>query len=183
MIRTSLCTTKFRMRVKSFSPTIAKLSTGSLLAVMLLFFAATIATAQSSSVGNRTFSSEIKESKSDAIDSYTDHFFYATNPELNKRKLRSGDQSYIQEWLELRQAIAPLVKSSYEACVFGKRNGDAYWEFDLSASNGGSSYDYLSDVIYYYRNPNMVGVKLRPDSAAREWSAIRQNMYISTCGI
>jgi hypothetical protein len=172
------------MKLKPFPHTIAKFSIGPLLAAAVLLSGMAIATAQSSPVGRRTFSSEIKEPQSQAIDSYTDHFFYVANPELNKRQLRSGDQSYIQEWLALRQAIAPLVKSSHEACVFGKRNGDAYWEFDLSAANGGSSYDHLADVIYYSRNPSMAGVKLSPGSAAaREWSAIRQKMYISTCGI
>jgi hypothetical protein len=172
------------LKTQPFSHPITKFSAGLLLAAVLLISGATIATAQSSSVGSRTVSSEIKEPKSDAIDSYTDHFFYAANPELNKRKLRSGDQSYIQEWRAIRQAIAPLVKSSHEACAFGKRNGDAYWEFDLSMANGGSSYDHLSDVIYYSRNPDMNGIKLRSGSAAaREWSAIRQKLYISTCGI
>jgi hypothetical protein len=119
------------MKLKPFPHTIAKFSIGPLLAAAVLLSGMAIATAQSSPVDRRTFSSEIKEPQSQAIDSYTDHFFYGANPELNKRQLRSGDQSYTQEWLALRQAIAPLVKSSHEACVFGKRNGDAYWEFDL----------------------------------------------------
>jgi hypothetical protein len=125
-----------------------------------------------------------RESKNEAIDNFTDHFFYAVNPGLNNRKLRASDKTYIQEWNAIRRAIGPLVKSSHEACVFGKRNGDAYWEFDLGDSQENNSYDYLADVIYYQRNPNMAGKKLRPNTAAaREWSAIRRELFIHVCGI
>jgi hypothetical protein len=121
------------------------------------------------------------EPKNVAIDSYTDHFFYAANPELSQRKLRASDKAYIREWNAIRSAIEPLVKSSREVCL---RNGDGslYWEFDLGKDR--SSYDILADVIFYHRHPALAGQKLRPQTAdAREWSSIRKQMYISTCGI
>jgi hypothetical protein len=167
---------------KKLARSIAQLSTLSILTVALIASGAQMASAGPNS-NNRT-GVYPTEPKGDAIDSYTDHFFYAANPELNKRKLRSGDTAYAQEWQALREAIVPLVKTNREACG---RNGDSaglYWEFDLSAPQNASSYDYLADAIFYHRNPDMTGQKLRPNTAAaREWSAIRSKMFISTCGI
>jgi hypothetical protein len=165
-----------------FSRSIAQLSTLSILMVALIVTGAQMASAGSDS-NNRT-GVYPTEPKGEAIDSYTDHFFYAANPELNKRKLRSDDTAYAQEWQAIREVMVPLVKTNREACG---RNGDSaglYWEFDLSTSQNASSYDYLADAIFYHRNPDMAGQKLRPNTAAaREWSAIRSKMFISTCGI
>jgi hypothetical protein len=166
---------------KQLSRSIAQFSTLSILTVALIASGAQMAFAGPNS-NNRTGVYPTAP-KGDAIDSYTDHFFYAANPELNKRKLRSRDTAYIQEWQAIRGAMVPLIKTNREACG---RNGstDLYWEFDLDARQGTSSYDYLTDAIFYHRNPDMAGQKLRPGTAAaKEWSAIRRNMFISTCGL
>jgi hypothetical protein len=170
------------MQLKPFSRSaIAKFSALSIMTGMLVFSGMSIASAGPDS-NNRTFPLPT-ESKDVAIDSYTDHFFYAANPELNKRKLDSEESGYIREWQAIRQAIRPLIKSDRETCG---RNIDSsaepYWNFDLQTNM--SSYDYLTDVIFYHRNPDMAGQKLRPGTAlAREWSAIRRNMFVSTCGL
>lgn len=171
------------MQLKILSRSIAQLSALPILMGTLIFSGAQIARADLNS-NNRTFPVPT-ESKSVAIDSYTDHFFYAANPELKKRRLDADESGYIQEWRAIRYALMPLVKSNREACGRHADSSDApYWEFDLSASRQVSSYDYLTDAIFYHRNPNRVGQKLRLRTvAAREWSAIRRNMYISTCGI
>jgi hypothetical protein len=123
--------------------------------------------------------------KQAAIDSLTDNFFYQVNPELNKRKLRSSDKAYIREWQAIREVVATLVKSSSEVCFRGRdSNGNYYWEFDYRKQNGGDPYDYLTDVIYYHRNPDMAGMKLRPGTAsARAWSSIRRKLNAFVCGI
>jgi hypothetical protein len=175
--------TKSTMPSKSFSRSIAILSILSILASALVVTGAQIASADMNS-NNRTFPVPT-ESKNVAIDRYTDHFFYAANPELNKRKLGTNEMTYIQEWQAIRQAIVPLVKTDREAC--GRKvgsSGDPYWEFDLSASQNTFSYDYLADAIFYHRNPDMNGQKLRPGTAlANEWSAIKRKMFIYTCGM
>lgn len=174
---------QYIMQLKPLSRSIAKLSVLSILTSALMVTGAQIASADLNS-NNRTFSVPT-ESKNVAIDSYTDHFFYAANPELNKRRLDADETSYIQEWQAIRLAIVPLVKSNREVCGRHTVNSDApYWEFDLSTSIKASSYDYLTDAIFYQRNRDLIGQKLRPrTAAAREWSAIRRKMYISTCGI
>jgi hypothetical protein len=167
---------------KQFSRSLAQLSTLSILTMALMASGAEMASAGPNS-NNRT-GVYPTEPKGDAIDSYTDHFFYAANPELNKRKLRSDDTAYAQEWQALREAIAPLVKTNREACGRSVGSADLYWEFDLSAPQNASSYDYLADAIFYHRNPDLAGQKLRPNTAAaREWSAIRSKMFIYVCGL
>jgi hypothetical protein len=166
---------------KQLSRSIAQLSILSLLTVALIATGAQMASADLNSNNRAVYPTE---PKGEAIDSYTDHFFYAANPELNKRKLRSGDTAYIQEWQAIRETMVPLVKTNREACGRNLGSTDLYWEFDLDAPQNGSSYDYLADAIFYHRNPDMAGQKLRPNTAAaREWSAIRSKMFISTCGM
>jgi hypothetical protein len=174
------------MQLKPLSRSvITKFSALSILTGMFVFSGAQIAAAGSES-NDRTQpinASTPTEPRYIAIDSYTDHFFYAANPELNKRKLDSDESGYIREWQAIRQAIRPLIKSDRETC--GRNidtSADPYWNFDLQTNM--SSYDYLTDVIFYHRNPDMAGQKLRPGTAlAREWSAIRRNMFVSTCGL
>jgi hypothetical protein len=166
---------------KQLARSIAQLSILSLLAVALIATGAQMASADLNSNNRAVYPTE---PKGEAIDSYTDHFFYAANPELNKRKLRSGDTAYAQEWQAIREAMVPLVKTNREACGRNGDNAGLYWEFDLDALQNGSSYDYLTDAIFYHRNRDMAGQKLRPNTAAaREWSAIRSKMFISTCGM
>jgi hypothetical protein len=121
---------------KQLSRSIAQLSTLSILTVALIASGAQMASADLNS-NNRT-GVYPTEPKGDAIDSYTDHFFYAANPELNKRKLRSGDTAYIQEWQAIRETMVPLVKTNREACGRNLGSTDLYWEFDLDAPQNGS---------------------------------------------
>lgn len=179
---TSLYNSSQSTMPKKLSRSIAQLSTLSILTVALIASGAQMASAGPNS-NNRT-GVYPTEPKGDAIDSYTDHFFYAANPELNKRKLRSDDTAYAQEWQALREAIVPLVKTNREACRMGGRSETPYWEFDLYSPQDTSSYDYLADAIFYHRNPDMAGQKLRPNTAAaREWSVIRSKMFIYVCGM
>lgn len=117
-----------------------------------------------------------------AIDFYTDHFFYAANPELEQRKLRSSDRTYIQEWYAIRRAVAPLIVPSQDVCEdIGANEG--LWEVKLK-SDGDSTYNSLADAIFYHRNPQYRGKKLMPNTTvAAQWSAIRSEMLVNTCGL
>jgi hypothetical protein len=128
-----------------------------------------------------------KESKAWGIDFYTDHFFHAANPQLKGRKLRSSDRAYIQEWQAIRRAVAPSVKSSSEVCFRGAEATEAFWEVDVKLNKNGSgspTYDYLADTIFSHRNPEIAIRKIHPGTdAARQWSAIRSQMFVHTCGL
>ncbi|MEB3280473.1 MAG: hypothetical protein VKK42_16295 [Lyngbya sp.] len=133
---------------------------------------------------NGGFTQVVSQAPAQEIDFYTDHFFYQANPELQGRKLTSRDRDYLREWDNLRAAIAPLIKPTEEACPFEKPDGR--WEFDIDGKpeSYSSAYDYLADVIFYSRYPQMLGQKLSPGTVfAREWSTIRKRLYVSTCGL
>ena len=77
------------------SRSIVKIATLYVLAGTLFFSTSQSARANSNS-NNRTFPNPVQP-RSEAIDHYTDHFFYTVNPELKKRRLRATDYVYIQE--------------------------------------------------------------------------------------
>jgi hypothetical protein len=160
------------------------LKTSGLLALMMLTGALTTVTNQPAIAQSQPIP---KESKAWGIDFYTDHFFHAANPQLKGRKLRSSDRAYIQEWQAIRRAVAPLVKSSTEVCFRGADADQAFWEVDLKFNqngNGSPTYDHLADVIFSHRNPDINIRKIRPGStAARQWSAIRSQMFVHSCGL
>ncbi len=128
-----------------------------------------------------------KESQASGIDFYTNHFFHAANPQLKGRKLRSSDRAYIQEWQAIRRAVTPLVKSSSEVCFGGAEATEAFWEVEVKFNKNGSgspTYDALADLIFSHRHPEIAIRKISPGTnAARQWSAIRSQMFVPTCGL
>lgn len=120
------------------------------------------------------------------IDRYTDHFFYQVNPELQGRKLTTRDQEYIREWNNLRAVIAPMIRPTREVCYRAEQEPADLWDFNFQGMPDSYSnpYDYLADVIFYSRHPELLRQKLRPGtSEAQEWSAIREKLFVSTCGL
>jgi hypothetical protein len=134
--------------------------------------------------GNSNRTSHQAKSRDQVIDQKTDHFFYSVNPELNRRKLTQRDRAYVREWQTIRAAVAPLVKPTVEVCA-DPSPSDPKWEFDAIAGKSyQDTYDYLADVIFYSRNPKLAGQRLRPGTAyAKEWSAIRKELFIDVCGL
>lgn len=68
------------------------------------------------------------ESRDRAVDRLTDFIFYKLNPQLNNRRLQTGDRELIEEWQRLREAIDPRVKSVQEVC-YSPAPGETGWEF------------------------------------------------------
>lgn len=148
-----------------------------------LFFNVTIANAIPHHI-NTELTQVSRQAPADLIDQYTDHFFYQVNPELQGRKLTSRDREYIREWENLRAVIAPMIRPSREVCPF--ETSDVGWDFDFQGMPRSYSnpYDYLADIIFYNRYPQLIGQKLSPGtSEAKEWSIIRERLFVSTCGL
>ncbi len=125
------------------------------------------------------------ESREQAVDRLTDFLFYKVNPQLNNRKLQTGDREYIRQWQKLREAIDPRVKSVQEVCT-GVTPGETGWEFTtINGQTYEQTYDLLADTIFYSRHPQRTGQPIPKDDkiSISEWSAIRYYMYISNCGI
>ncbi|MBD2372744.1 MULTISPECIES: hypothetical protein [Leptolyngbya] len=123
------------------------------------------------------------QTREGAIDWQTDLFLHKVNPELNGRKLRLSDTSYIREWNAIRQAVNQEMKPNITECA-----GDQYWElYSYDGINGlpsgrrpASSFDRIADAIFYSRHPELAGRSLSSSNSAlaREWSQIRQAIMI-----
>lgn len=125
------------------------------------------------------------ESRDRAVDRLTDFLFYKVNPQLNNRKLQPGDREYIRQWQKLREAIDPGVKSAQEVC-YRPEPGETGWEFTVvNGETYEQTYDRLADTIFYSRHPQRTGQPIPKNDqiSISEWSAIRQYMYISNCGL
>lgn len=125
------------------------------------------------------------ESREQAVDQLTDFLFYKVNPQLNNRKLQTGDREYIRQWQKLREAIDPRVKSAQEVC-FRPAPGDTGWEFTtINGETYQQTYDRLADTIFYSRHPQRTRQQIPKSDriSISEWSAIRRYMFISNCGL
>ncbi|KAM3094699.1 hypothetical protein ACKFKG_15580 [Phormidesmis sp. 146-35] len=101
-----------------------------------------------------------------ALDKLTDHYFYRVNVGL-RRKIRSGDSIYIQEW----QAIQIRLKGNLiENGDCGDGKVTFQWVLPIRLL------DSVADGVLYSRYPNLKGRKIRGDetSLISEWNSIRQ---------
>ncbi|MEG4320332.1 MULTISPECIES: hypothetical protein [unclassified Microcoleus] len=125
------------------------------------------------------------ESREQAVDRLTDVLFYRVNPQLNNRKLQTGDREYIRQWQKLREAIDPRVKSVQEVC-FRVAPEEKGWEFTtINGETYEQTYDRLADAIFYSRHPQRTGQQIPKNDkiSISEWSAIRREMFLSNCGL
>ncbi|MEG4494499.1 hypothetical protein QUA90_24645 [Microcoleus sp. D3_18_C4] len=115
------------------------------------------------------------ESRTQAVDRFTDWFFYRVNPQLGGRKLRSDDSSaYIREWNAIRNTVDREMITTQGDCV-----GDAFWDFDYrshgrSLVSGALEEDRIADTIWDIRDPS--GDKTRADVSKQEWQKLRNSI-------
>ena len=108
------------------------------------------------------------ESRTQAVDRFTDWFFDKVNPQLGGRKLRSEDSSaYIREWNAIRSTVDREMITTQGDCV-----GDAYWDFDSRYHR--RSLDRIADTIWDIRDPS--GDKTRADVSKQEWQKLRDSI-------
>ncbi|MEG4629732.1 hypothetical protein QUB56_08935 [Microcoleus sp. AR_TQ3_B6] len=146
------------MLIKSLSvKSVSKFS-----AVCVLALALAIAGTNLASAGSRDL-----ESRTQAVDRFTDWFFYKVNPQLGGRKLRSSDSYYIREWNAIRSTVEREMIATPGDCV-----GDAFWDFD--SRYHGRSLDRIADTIWDIRDPS--GDKTRADVSKQEWQKLRDSI-------
>jgi len=146
------------MLIKSLSvKSVSKLS-----AVCVLAWAIAIAGTNLASAGPLDL-----ESRTQAVDRFTDWFFYKVNPQLGGRKLRASDSYYIREWNAIRSTVDREMIATPGDCV-----GDAFWDFD--ARYYGRSLDRIADTIWDIRDPS--GDKTRADVSKQEWQKLRDSI-------
>ena len=146
------------MLIKSLSlKSVSKFS-----AVCVLASVLAIAGTNLASAGSRDL-----ESRTQAVDRFTDWFFYRVNPQLGERKLRSNDSYYIREWNAIRNTVEREMITTPGDCV-----GDAFWDFDYRSH--GRSLDLIADTIWDIRDPS--GDKTRADVSKQEWQKLRNSI-------
>lgn len=146
------------MLIKSLSvKSVSKFS-----AVCVLAWALAIAGTNLASAGSRDL-----ESRTQAVDRFTDWFFYRVNPQLGERKLRANDFSYVREWNAIRSIVEREMITTQGDCV-----GDAFWDFDYRYH--GRSLDRIADTIWDIRDPS--GDKTRADVFKQEWQKLRNSI-------
>jgi hypothetical protein len=147
----------------------SQILTGSLLAVVLAFSSANVARA---------------DARTDTVNSLTDWVFYSVHPELNQRSILAHETAYIREWNSIQALLNQRVRPSTEVCFGDGTPGE--WEFSPESGQSFSeAYDQIADTIFHSRYPQRNGARIdaRDTAAVREWNAIRDNIFISTCGL
>lgn len=120
-----------------------------------------------------------------AIDELTDSIFYKLHPQLNRRKIRSNETQYINEWAAVRKVLMGDGNLVYE-----RGCGPSYWwhlsEYDDMRRNGveiirfSSLLNKVADAVFYTRHPELGyrTIQRSETSLASEWSKIRQGVSL-----
>ncbi|WP_341734523.1 hypothetical protein [Microcoleus sp. EPA2] len=120
-----------------------------------------------------------------AIDELTDSIFYNLYPQLDRRKIRSNETQYINEWAAIRKVLMGDGNLVYE-----RGCGPSYWwhlsEYDTPGRNGREIIVFspvlnkVADAVFYTRHPELGYRTIKPSETrlASEWSKIRQGVSL-----
>jgi hypothetical protein len=119
------------------------------------------------------------ESRDQSVDTVTDSLFHNVNPELKRRKIRTSESAYIQEWQVIRQVVDRGLR--YKK-LDPKKNPCEIpdWYFD---NKDEAFRDRLADAIFYHRYPAMKGQPIdRSDrTSTGEWLKFKRSMGVAYC--
>jgi len=118
-----------------------------------------------------------------AINNLTDLIFYNLHPELNRRKIRSDETQYINEWAAIKKVVSEDNLVYRDTCS-GRSNN-----YEWFLSNYDDEYrrrnasplsspvlDRVADAVFYTRHPELVYRRIQPSETrlASEWLQIRK---------
>ena len=122
-----------------------------------------------------------------AIDNLTDYIFYNLHPQLNRRKIRSDETQYINEWAAIKKVVSNDNLVYQDACGRNSRNYE--WLLSVYDGEGGGRQgrtislsspvlDKVADAVFYTRHPELDYRKVKPSETrlVSEWSQIRQGV-------
>jgi hypothetical protein len=122
-----------------------------------------------------------------AIDRLTDFIFYNLHPELNRRKIRSDETQYINEWAAIKKVVSNDNLVYADVCDGNSRNYE--WLLSKYDGEGGGRQgrtislsspvlDKVADAVFYNRHPELNYRRIQPSETrlASEWSKIRQGV-------
>jgi len=113
------------------------------------------------------------------IDDWTDELFYRANPQLSRRRIRADETEYIREWNAIKRIVPELLVYNNNINVCGDTEWilDSYDHIPVNQGEGlvSDELDQVADAIFYARNPELSGRKIRSDETglANEWLRIR----------
>ena len=116
-----------------------------------------------------------------AIDNLTDSIFYNLYPGLNRRKIRSDETQYINEWAAIKKVVSQDSLVYQDVC--GRNSTNYEWllsQYDGQSRNGlilsSPILNKVADAILYTRYPELGDRRIQPSetSLASEWFKIRR---------
>ena len=123
-----------------------------------------------------------KSIPSEAIDDWTDHFFYSVNPQLSERKIRPDETEYIQEWNAIQRVMNELLVTENHGCQSRLGHSVGLASYDSLSRDGvnleSQDLDRVADAIFYARNPQLGDRRIQPGETrlANEWLRIRRGV-------
>ncbi|MDB9517501.1 hypothetical protein PN466_11135 [Roseofilum reptotaenium CS-1145] len=123
----------------------------------------------------------------EAIDLWTDRFFYSVNPQLSERKIRPDETEYVREWNAIQSVMQALLIPHNHNCESGLANSAlansaGLANYDSVSRNGvnlsSKDLDRVADAIFYLRNPEFGDRQIQPGETrlANEWLRIRRGV-------
>ncbi len=122
----------------------------------------------------------LAETREQSVDSVTDWLFGNLHPELNRRKLRSDEYEYIQEWNVIRQVIAQGGLRYHKVDPNSPGCGEPDWTFP---NDDEALRERLANAVFYSRHPERNGEPIRQDETAaiQEWLKLKDSMFVAYC--
>jgi len=118
--------------------------------------------------------------KSQAIDYWTDHYFYQLHPEMENKTIQKHQTFYKKEWLVIQNLVRTYLS-------WGVPCGALLDDEELDLDPGPPRYyvdvslTTAADTIFYARHPELKGRKIRPEETRlkEEWSNIEEAFHYS----
>jgi hypothetical protein len=121
----------------------------------------------------------------ETIDRWADDFFYSVNPQLSRRKLRANETLYIREWNAIQRVVPTILVYRNNECSRSQQYSWLLVNYDDENRPEGrllvsEALDKVADAIFYSRNPELGGRKIRPGETAlaNEWMRIRRSVSL-----
>ena len=122
----------------------------------------------------------VSQAPEKVIDELTDSIFYNLYRGLNRRKIRSDETQYINEWAAIKKVLRDANLVYEKGCTSAP-----YWrlsEYDTPGRFGvgliafSPLLNLVADAVFYTRHPELEYRKIQPSDTrlASEWSKIRQ---------
>jgi len=115
--------------------------------------------------------------KSEAIKSWTDHYFYQLHPEMENKTIQKHQSFYKREWLVIQNLVRTHLSWGVTCEALVEMNidpGPPQYYVDVSLTTA-------ANTIFYARHPELKGRKIRSEEThlKNEWHEIEGAFHYS----